>query len=434
MGRYRKRGARVKKFRVDKEAVGEQADLLFVAWVQKMAIQRFRITGYGTDGAGSEPHGGILFRFGNLSKSGFRLNRSRTGEWRLESARGIAESDIEEVIVEAMSKVAAGDFGDEVVYQTTIRTRDPIPFDETSMLNLSRLHMEWAKRGYESDNETEMSGWRRLGSRVVLEFAPRPPNAEPRVPWPLIDAKVNIFVPGPTASLLTNPVADAIADVTAAVCVFASGTSVQAAPMLFPANEENSAQARILQHDESIPGLMRRNVSLDIFDDLESLGGDDAVSKVVGSLLAYHAAMQQASPDVALLLMVSSIEALTIPATKASWGKERPVKRFIDAVSDLCPAAVDEILDRRNVEFEFSYKKRGRREVQRKKLLDKIYELRSKPAHSGLRPAGFHSSLNPGSMRLAPLMDLASAAILSFLAAPRSFVSTHPLYEGDLQD
>jgi hypothetical protein len=249
-----------------------------------------------------------------------------------------------------------------------------------------------------------------------------------------MDVKVIVFMPGPTSSFLTQPAAASTVEIAAAICAFVTGGSIQASPVIFPADEEQSAHARLLQRDRSIPELSHRGVSLDIFGNLESLGGNDAVSKATGALLAYHAAMQQANPDVAMLLLVSAIEALIVP--KPRWKINKATNRFIVAVNDLCPEAVDALLARRNVEAAFSFKKRGSTERQRKALVDKIYELRSISAHSGLSPSGFGSmlgSINPSSMRLAPLMDLATAAILGFLEAPRSYLVGHPMWDDDAQ-
>jgi hypothetical protein len=246
-----------------------------------------------------------------------------------------------------------------------------------------------------------------------------------------MDIKMFVFADGPTFSLLTSPVAAGAAEAAAAICAFVIGSSVQASPGFRPADDEESAHAKRLQQDQSIPGLTHRGVSLDIFDRLESLGGDDGVSRALRALLAYHASMQQASPDVALMLLVSSIEALIAPRPK--WGEGKVTKRFREALIDLCPEAVDKLLDRRNVEFEFSYNKKGGRRRQRIDLLEKIYELRSISAHSGLSLSGTSHFvlINPGPRRLAPLMDLASAAILSFLEAPRSYLTGHPMWEDD---
>jgi hypothetical protein len=73
--------------------------------------------------------------------------------------------------------------------------------------------------------------------------------------------------------------------------------------------------------------------SLDVFDEFPTLGGEDGVMRIRGALLSYHLALQQPSPDVALMLFVSAIEALIVP--HAEWRKEKATKRFIAEVDRL---------------------------------------------------------------------------------------------------
>ena len=171
-------------------------------------------------------------------------------------------------------------------------------------------------------------------------------------------------------------------------------------------------------------------MSLDIFGDLAALGGMDAMLRVRGALLSYHAALQQASPDVAMMLLVSSLEALIVP--RPEWRKEKATKRFIDALSQLCPDVVDSLVNHANVEQAFEYKKRGGPRARRRQLLDQIYALRSNPTHSGLglSGAGMLSMFSDsGAMRTALLSDLVRGALLQFLQAPRSSLIGHPMFD-----
>jgi hypothetical protein len=84
------------------------------------------------------------------------------------------------------------------------------------------------------------------------------------------------------------------------------------------------------------------------------------------------------------------------------------------------------------VEQAFDYKRRGGIEARRRQLLDRVYELRSNPTHSGigLSGVGMMSMLaEPGRLRVALLSDLARGALLSFLQAPRSSLIGHPMFE-----
>jgi hypothetical protein len=215
-----------------------------------------------------------------------------------------------------------------------------------------------------------------------------------------------------------------MAEVVAAVCAFALGRPVKYYPPMFPADD---AKAQSDAHEEKvdlrIPGLARENVSLDIFGNLVELGDFDALFRVRGALLAYHAALQQASPDVAVMLLVTCIEALISP--RFEWGKSKVTTRFIKSLISLCPDVVDEIVDHPNVEEAFSYKRRGGRARQRREILDAVYTSRSLPTHAGLNlsSSGMMTALSdPGGFRIALVSTLARSAVLNYLRAPRSSI------------
>ena len=152
------------------------------------------------------------------------------------------------------------------------------------------------------------------------------------------------------------------------------------------AREEDIEVARRRRLDPSILTLDRDGISLDIFDDFFARADLDGFTRVRGALLSYHAALQQTNPDVALMLMVSAMEALIVPHPE--WRKNKVTKRFIGAIVDLCPEAVDRLVNHANVEQAFSYKRKGGPGPRRGQLLNTIYELRSAPTHSGVGLSG----------------------------------------------
>jgi hypothetical protein len=273
---------------------------------------------------------------------------------------------------------------------------------------------------------------RRLGSRVLLEFSPEPPK-DPAVPQLFAsktEIKVTIFVPGPTASVLTDRVAGAMTEMIGGVCALALGRVVEIPMVVFPAELAEAEVARSLRYDNSILNLARDGISLDVFDEFMALGSLDGLLRVRGALLSYHAALQQASPDVALMLLVSSLEALVVP--RPAWRKEKATKRFIVMINKLCPDVVDTLVDHANVEHAFDYKRHGGPNARRRQLLDRIYEIRSNPTHSGIGLSGvglLSIMAEPGTMRVALLSDLARGAILAFLHAPRSSLIGHPMFD-----
>ena len=248
---------------------------------------------------------------------------------------------------------------------------------------------------------------------------------------PETSIKVTVFAPGPIASTLTHRTASSAIEIVAAICSFALGNPIEIPAVVTPSPPEAADAARAMRFDASILSLARGSVSLDIFGELLNLGGPQAVIKVRGALLAYNAALQQTSSDVAMMLLVSSIEALLVPFQQ--WKKDKATKRFIEAVNELCPDIVDTLVNHGNVEEAFDFVIRGGETQRRKQLLDRIYEFRSIPSHQGpglSTGETFISLATPGSMRVALLSDLARGAILNYLTSPRSSLIGHPAYVG----
>jgi hypothetical protein len=396
----------------------EVEELLFASWVQYFGRERLGLEQYG--------HGGTVgidatYNFGNPTEKSFSLTRSPSGEWSLNEAKGIAEPDIQEIVSGACTRLAAGDFGGEVAYQTTLRSAG-FSITQSSMSNFMRM----------LGDQVFIAGQRRLGRQVLLEFNPEPPEntSVPQLFTTAVDIKVTLFLPGPIAGDLTQRGASGVIEVVAAICAFALGKPVELPLALFPAKQEEVERAQALQLDPNILNLARNNISLDIFNEFAALGDLDGVTRVKGALLSYHAALQQASPDVAMMLLVSSMEALIVP--RPEWRKDKATKRFTEGIDALCPLVVEELVNHPNVERAFSYRKRGGPRARHRQLLDTIYALRSIPTHSGIGPTGaaMMSMLeSPGSLKIALLSDLARGTILSFLQAPWSSLIGHPMFE-----
>ena len=113
-------------------------------------------------------------------------------------------------------------------------------------------------------------------------------------------------------------------------------------------------------------------------------------------------------------------------------------KRFVEGLLSLCEPAVDATLAHQNVEQAFQYKKAGGVRRQRRDLLERAYDLRSRPSHMGMglsRGGTLFGLIEGGEgMRLALLSDLARAAVLGYLTAPRSFLTGHPTIDPRPED
>jgi hypothetical protein len=92
-------------------------------------------------------------------------------------------------------------------------------------------------------------------------------------------------------------------------------------------------------------------------------------------MYAYKQAMRQESEYVTIALLVSALEALSVP--NASWRLERVTTRFFRFVQELCPEAVRQVMQHDNFAEAFGPYSSERR------FIDSLYSLRSQPLHTG---------------------------------------------------
>lgn len=404
------------QYRIDPAGLPDDAArTLFEAWVLDLARERFGNLGWGTDGDGE----GRTVTVGDQEGDHFVLRWSGLGI-SIVASTGIESDIVQSILESASARVTAQDSGTPVIYSVEMRLTE---FDFMSgAAHFMRV----------LGDQAHIEGSRRLGWDILLDFEGGLLSDAP-VPGFLLappsKVQVTIFAPGPGPSEWSQRAAAGCAEVVAAVCAFATGRPVEYQVPRFPAENAYAERAVARKHSQEIMGLARDSVSLDVFGELLMLGGPDAVLRVRGALLAYHAALRQTTPDVAVMLFVTAIEALISPHPE--WGKVKVTTRFIKSLIDLCPYAVDALLAHDNVEQAFEYRKRGQVKRQRQDLLDRIYQMRSIPTHTGLALSATGMTIlgTPSSMRVALLSYLARASILCFIRAPRSSVIGHPMFD-----
>jgi hypothetical protein len=405
---------------IDAEWIEPQgATLLFEAWLSRLSHEQLGLDGSQVGQSGVTR----TVVCGDATGAHFAVRESGL-EVELETSVDVAEEDALRIIDAALSKVASRDLGGVIVYRTELAIQE---FDFFSSTHFMRA----------LGDQVHVEGARRLAGVALLDFPEGllASEADPGLIFlPSSEVPLTVFAEGPVQSNFTAMAAAGLTEVVAAICAFATGRPVRFEVPRFALDENASREALSRQSDVSIPNLARDSISLDIFGDLAMVGGTDAILRARGSLLAYHAALNQSSPDVAIMLLVTSMEALIAP--RPPWGKSKVTVRFIKAILDLCPDAVDDIIEHANVGQAFGYVKKGKRARQRKEILDLIYEARSIPTHTGpsLARSGVFDLASSGSMRVALLSDLARAALLSYLKAPRSFLVGNPALEQAEQD
>jgi hypothetical protein len=153
------------------------------------------------------------------------------------------------------------------------------------------------------------------------------------------------------------------------------------------------------------------------------LGGDfELFQRMLGGLYAYEQSLSQASEYVAMVMLVSAIEALSVP--NAPWEGKAKVPRFKDFVLHVAPETLDQVIAHRNFPDAFGNRRSP------KKVLEDLYSRRSRPLHGGflLRHdvQGFLGDLMQGPMRVALVSGLVRDCIANFLFAPMSMLTGQP--------
>ena len=389
---------------------------VFIQWCLKLAEDDFHIPQWGgpnrSDGS---------FMFGAPNNDHFVIAPTGPRSWVLTKCVGMNSQEIAAVLATAAQRAGAQDTGQDLVYQVTVSS--PVP-------DLGRpgftLHMMRVL-----GDQRRITGSLRLADHVLLDFEEQAsPETGPSLFPPTVDIKITTFVPGPAAADLANRTALAVFEIVSAICAFSLGRVVDTPFMVaFPLMHAEADVELSRRRDTTIRGLARDSVSLDIFRELVALGGPEALLRARNAFITLHEAQRQTNADVATMLYISAIEALITPGTQHDWRKDQVTRRFRDGVLSLCRDAVDAMLDHANVEEAFTFRKQGKIKWQRRQLVDRIYDLRSLPTHTGLSPSprgGMMLMSSDHSMRVALLSDLTRAAILGYLQGPRTFLTGYP--------
>jgi hypothetical protein len=199
---------------------------------------------------------------------------------------------------------------------------------------------------------------------------------------------------------------------------------------VFPSTDENASGLDARRTDAQILTLARKGTSLDIFSLLANNGGVEIFHHARAALLTFDAAVRQERDPVATILYIVAAECITTPNTP--WRLEKLTKRFISFLNELIPAELDQIVAHANFEAAFGIR-RGTRtpHALRRELLTRSYAYRSGQLHEGLAPSyrGLGVGVDPShDARRGLLADLAEAAILRYLEAPRVSLVGHPAF------
>ncbi len=330
------------------------------------------------------------------------------------------QPQIDALVQAAVLKIRDGDLGAMVWFSTAC------PIGEWQLGSLSGAFIE------RLNQQTRISGWRRLGPSLLVEFVEDLPsdwNAASALFAPKTVAHVHIGVPAPCWGFFSDHVAKGAFETVAATCTFALGRAAPLRAALAPTPAEQLPDLNRRQHDPMIQTLARKGVPLDVLNFATVLGGSDTCLRLRTALQTFDAAIRQEHDVVACILYVVVAECLVAP--RSEWRDVQVTKRFIEFFESLMPDELDELVAHGNFEVVFDVR-RGRKQPQslRRVLLDGIYAYRSGNVHSGLESQsrgfiGASDDLQQG-IRRSMFAMFAEGAILRFIASPRSSIVGHP--------
>jgi len=379
----------------------EGSRLLFVDWLGALCDERFGAARQGTSGdawtIGLKDESQVAVRFGPQGEPLVEVSDQRF--------------DPVPFVEEAHKHAVAGDFGDGQWYSLSLSC--DVRLEGWAGLHMLRSMNE--HRRFEGD-------WA-FGDDCLLSFKQADTKPAPIV-IPKFDLHVLYRVPSPWHGPHGNSLAEELGTFVRSAIAFASGAPFQSLAGLWPAEKEDVAAAKAT--------LARGTRQLFVEDvplahallGLARWGNREVFERAQGAIYAYEEALGQRSEFVAIILLVTAMEALAVP--NAAWRKERLTKRFIEVVAQLCPDVLASILSHGNFEAAFGSYASARR------FLDALYNARSRPLHTGFvqhRVTAIPGMGGDAAIRVMLVSELARAAILSFLRAPFTSLVGHPIID-----
>jgi hypothetical protein len=377
---------------------------LFVNWLIYLLDE-----GYGVDGWGASEASrwNITLADGNTIHVGFKPSGQRDvwGPAEYESA-------LASIVQDADRRTVAQDHGAGawwMVSRVTDMRGSALP-----LIHTMRLSNEHVARQFQGD-------WR-LGSDVLVSFRQWYPSTS--APIPTFDVTITYRVVGPGPGPFSQERAEERGTLLRAATSFATAAPLLNPGIFVPVNSDEWVS--------EIKGKLGRASELPVFNTAEvpslwpevtalpqGLDMPEDVRRVQGAMFAYEQAMPQESEYVTIVLLVSALEALSVPNSR--WRVDRVTTRFRLFVEELCPDAVREVMNHENFAEAFGPI------TSRRRFLEELYTSRSTPLHTGFVQHRVVEPLAGGPpIRVMLVSKLVRAGIVEFLRRPFSSVCGHP--------
>lgn len=391
---------------------------LFVNWLIHLLEERYGVKSRGSSGT-------ARWSITLADESIIHVQAAHSGQIAVQGPPQY-ENDLAFLTEDAHTRTLALDFGEGAWWRASFST--DMGLTGVTTLHFMRIMSEHNSRRFHGD-------WR-LGNEALISFEQGNLQAAPMV-VPKFDVQITFRVPAPGPGPHAEAIAETIGTFLRAATSFATAAPLLGSPPLWPAEAEEVEEANaklpnapeILVEQAGRPeapalpveqagraALWPQMVSL--MPNPESV---EALQRVQGALYAYEQAIQQESEYVTMALLVSALEALSVP--NASWQQDRVTTRFFRFVQDLCPQTVREIMRHGNFAQAFGPYNSPRR------FLDSLYSLRSKPLHTGWvqhRLSTGPAMATEAQIRVMLASWLVREGVVEFLRRPFSSLIGHP--------
>jgi hypothetical protein len=405
---------------------------LFIDWMIHLLDEHYGVKSRSSAG------GGTPWSITLADDSVIQVELNSFGQFSVEG-RAKYKNELATLAKDAHTRTLALDYGKGAWWSASFST--DLGATSVGMLHFMRFISEHNSRRFSGD-------WR-LGNEALISFKQGNMQRTP-VAFPKFDVEITFRVPAPGPGPHAEAIAEGIGTFLRAATSFATAAPLLGSPPLWPAEakEVEEVMTKLLNAPElpverggpnapaldmnqqdalwpllgsllTLPESVDAQQPVSLTPDPESV---EALRRVQGAMFAYEQAIQQESEYVAITLLVSALEALSVPNT--SWQQDRVSTRFFRFVQELCPETVSEIMRHGNFAQTFGPYSSPRR------FLDQLYSLRSKPLHTGF--VQNQLSTAPGmkqesQIRVMLASWLVRAGIARFLRRAFSSLIGHPV-------
>jgi hypothetical protein len=375
---------------------------LWAEWVLRLLDERYGVTQHGSSGPKSWSAtlaNGTVIQF-RVTEAG-RTETDAPDEFAADAAA---------IAADAHRRTLALDYGSGAWWKASFST--DMGMSGVTALHFMRIMSEHNRRRYQGD-------WR-FGSEALLSFDQAEKGAVPVV-IPKFNVRMLFRVPAPGHGPHSSSVAEEVATFLRAASAFATAAPLQVAAPIFPAQDQEQAQAQALLPNAPELPVEGEPLWAQLMSLVPGVEQFEAFRRAQGAMFAYEQAISQESEYVTLALLVSALEALSVP--NAAWQMERVSARFIAFCLQLCPEAIDVVMKHVNFAQAFGGYSSAKR------FLRTLYGLRSKPLHTGFlqhRVSHLPAMGGDAGIRVALLSEIVRAAVVAFMRTPFSSLIGHP--------